>query len=171
MRIGEALALTAEDFWFDGEVWRVKVSKSYLYDFKLTKSTKNGKIREIPLTEEVNEARSEIATATEQIFDFSPQAAREMLHKICDEAGLPRYRLHDFRHTFVSNLMRENVPLAVVAEVSGDIQATLLKRYSHMFPSDERLVLDALTCASGHAAKPTRHPKTERLFPAISRDD
>ena len=165
LRIGEALALTPRDFMKEGGIWRVKISKSYLHEFKLVKSTKNGKVREIPLSPKVfggflqmNRARSENA----QIFDFSPQAARAILHKICDEAGVPRYRLHEFRHTFVSNLMRGGVPLPVVAQMAGDTQATVLKRYSHAFPDDEQLVLRAL-CASDHAAQPEGYGQTPRL--------
>ncbi|MBQ3294105.1 site-specific integrase [Candidatus Saccharibacteria bacterium] len=170
LRIGEALALETADFVEVGGILRVKISKSYLYDFKLTKSTKNRKVREIPLSGEVfgeflraNEARRKTPTKSAKIFAFSPQAARAMLHKICDELGLPRYRLHEFRHTFVSSLMRAGVPIAVVAQVSGDTQTTLLKRYSHMFPNDEQMILEAL-CASGHAAKPARHAEAERLL-------
>ena len=157
LRIGEALALKPADFSFDGEIWRVKISKSYLHDFKLMKSTKNGKVREVPLSPKVfgeflrtNRARSKNA----QIFNFSPQAARAMLHKICDEARVPRYRLHEFRHTFVSNLMRGGVPLPMVAQMAGDTQATVLKRYSHAFLDDEQLVLRAL-CTAGHAEEST----------------
>ncbi|MBR3233008.1 site-specific integrase [Candidatus Saccharibacteria bacterium] len=157
VRIGEALALTPADFRLSGGILRVKISKSYLYDFKVLKTTKNGKIREIPLSKAVFGEFLDLIEAREQsaqIFQFSPQAARAALHKICEELGLPKYRLHEFRHTFVSNLMRAGVPIAVVAEVSGDTQATVLRRYSHIFPNDEEMIVDAL-CASCYAAKPT----------------
>lgn len=51
---------------------------------------------------------------------------------------------HEFRHTFISNLIKEGVPLPVIEKVSGDTQETILKRYSHMFESDEVMVLIAL---------------------------
>lgn len=164
MRIGEALALSPADFTFDGEIWRVKIDKSYLYDFKLVKTTKNGKIREIPLSDEVFGEFLRAIRAREQsaqIFQFSPQAAREMLHKICEELELPRYRLHEFRHAFISRLIASGVPLPVVAEVSGDTQITILQRYSHVFRNNDKIVLTA--CASDHAAQPERHPAQERL--------
>lgn len=44
----------------------------------------------------------------------------------------------------ISNLIRQNVPLLVIEKVSGDTQDTILRRYSHMFESDERMVLEAL---------------------------
>ncbi len=170
MRIGEALALKQEDFLDLGGAMKVRVDKSYLHDFKMMKTTKNFKVREIPISTEIFDeflqemsmirAREQSAQSNRggfsgRIFVFSPQAARAYLHKICAELGLPKYRLHDFRHTFVSNLIRSGVPLPVVAQVSGDTQTTLLKRYSHAFPNDDQLIIEAVACASGNAAKPT----------------
>lgn len=36
------------------------------------------------------------------------------------------------------------MPLPVIEKVSGDIQETIFKRYSHMFEGDEKIVLRAL---------------------------
>jgi len=58
---------------------------------------------------------------------------------------MPLYTCHEFRHTFISNLIGQGVPLPVIEKVSGDTQATILKRYSHMFESDEFMVLQALS--------------------------
>lgn len=54
------------------------------------------------------------------------------------------YSCHSFRHTYISNLIRQCVPIAVIERVSGDTQETILKRYSHMFKGDEGLALEAL---------------------------
>ena len=39
------------------------------------------------------------------------------------------------------NFLKNNVPLPVIEKVSGDTQQTILERYSHMFESDEVMVL------------------------------
>jgi len=177
VRIGEALALGLENFKkVNEDIWRVRVDKSYLSDFGVIKETKNGKIREIPiLTADFREFLDEIHAirAREQsaqmdrgdtpvrIFDVSPQAVRQVFGRVCDELGLPRYRLHEFRHTYISRLIAGGVPLPVVAEVSGDTQATVLKRYSHVLDHNDALILAA--CASDHAAQPERYPAQERL--------
>jgi hypothetical protein len=41
-------------------------------------------------------------------------------------------------------LIKKNIPLTVIEKVSGDNQNTILKRYSHMFESDEVMILSAL---------------------------
>ena len=67
-----------------------------------------------------------------------------MLRTACQRAHINNYSCHDFRHTYISNLIRSGVPLSVVEYVSGDTQETIFKHYSHMFEGDEVLVLDAL---------------------------
>ena len=42
------------------------------------------------------------------------------------------------------NLIRNSAPITVIEAVSGDTQATIFKRYSHMFEGNEVLVLKAL---------------------------
>ena len=80
----------------------------------------------------------------ERIFEWSHGACVSMLQKACEKLQMPKYTCHEFRHTFISNLIKNGVPLPVIEKVSGDTQATILKRYSHMFESDEVMVLIAM---------------------------
>jgi integrase len=68
-----------------------------------------------------------------------------MVKNSCRKCGITEYNCHSFRHTFISNLIRGGVPLPVVESVSGDTQETILKRYSHMFASDDAMVLDVMS--------------------------
>jgi integrase len=68
-----------------------------------------------------------------------------MLQKVCGKLGLPLYHCHEFRHTFIRNLVSKGVPLPVISKVSGDTQETILKRYSHMLERDEIMILQALS--------------------------
>ncbi|MEE0914857.1 MAG: site-specific integrase [Ruminococcus sp.] len=176
IRIGEALALTYEDFeefsyykkcepkeirlvpssddtkkkHLQGT--RVKITKAYVSDIKLTKDPKNFKKRSIPVApapERLYMRLKEIhrmndKNMQDRIFSWSHGACDTMLKKACKECGLPPYHCHEFRHTFISNLIAKSVPLPVIEKVSGDTQATILKRYSHMFESDETMVLIAM---------------------------
>ena len=67
-----------------------------------------------------------------------------MIKKACREVEIPEYNCHSFRQTYISNLIRQCVPISVIEQVSGDTQETILKRYSHMFEGDENLVLEAM---------------------------
>ena len=176
MRIGEVLALTYEDFetfsyYKRGDEpnirlapsskdargehlrgMRVKVTKAYVSDIKLTKDPKNFKHRTIPLSPYPErlfmrleqEHKQNEGLMTDRIFDWTHGACDTALKKACKECDLPAYHCHEFRHTFISNMIAEGVPLPVIEKVSGDTQETILKRYSHMFESDETLILLAL---------------------------
>ena len=54
------------------------------------------------------------------------------------------YCCHDFRHTYISNLVKKGIPLPIIESVSGDTQETIFKHYSHMFEGDEQMILDVL---------------------------
>lgn len=178
IRIGEALALTYNDFEtfsyyrkndpdkpkvrvaptssdIEGkhlQGMRVKIDKAYVSDIKLTKDPKNYKKRTIPLppyTERLFMITKEKhlqkgGTLDDKIFDFSHGAAATMIKNACKKINIPVATCHDFRHTYISNLIKNGVPLPVIEKVSGDTQNTILKRYSHMFETDEVMVLEAM---------------------------
>ena len=131
---------------------RVKINKAYVSDIKLTKDPKNYKKRAIPLPPAVErlavraiESQKQIdGSLDDRIFDWTHSAVVYTLKKACQSINIPNCTCHDFRHTYISNLIKNNIPLPIVEKVSGDTQATILKRYSHMFESDEVMVLLAL---------------------------
>lgn len=178
MRIGEVLALTYNDFEkfsyykkndpdkpivrlvassddITGkhlQGMRVKVTKSYVSDIKLTKDPKNFKKRTIPLPPALERLamraiQSQIqvdGSLDDRIFEWTHGASSVMIKNACKKVNIPTASCHDFRHTYISNLIKNGVPLPVIEKVSGDTQATILKRYSHMFEQDEVMVLTAL---------------------------
>ena len=140
---------------------RVKITKAYLSDFKVTKNPKNFKKRTIPLVPEVVRLYQRLqqdniqkgGTDADKIFGWGHGACNNMLQKVCKELEISLYHCHEFRHTFISNMIREGVPLPVISKVSGDTQETILKRYSHMFESDEIMILQAISNMMGYADK------------------
>lgn len=153
MRIGEVVALVYDDFedYYDGRM-RVHVTKAYNSAYKLLKGTKNDKTRKIPLPEPVmelyksflQEHLQEGGTKKDRVFNLDHGVCTVMIKKACREVGIREYNCHSFRHTYISNLIRQCVPISVIEQVSGDTQATILKRYSHMFAGDEEMVIEAL---------------------------
>ena len=133
---------------------RVKVAKSYTTKTKAIKGTKNEKERTIPIHDHVDwllghinksaEYQLNPKSRTERMFPWTDGAVNGTLERACERLGIPKITCHDFRHTFISNLIRKSVPISVIEKASGDTQQTILSRYSHMFESDEVLVLKAL---------------------------
>lgn len=177
MRIGEVLALTYNDFerfsyYKKGDDrpirlvpssddtqnehlqgTRVKVTKAYVSDIKLTKDPKNFKKRTIPLPPAAErlvmraiESQKQVGgSLDDKIFNWGHGAVSTMIKNACKKVNIPTCGCHDFRHTYISNLIKNGVPLPVIEKVSGDTQGTILKRYSHMFESDEVMVLMAMS--------------------------
>jgi integrase len=61
---------------------------------------------------------------------------RRLVVKYANMASLKPIRVHEFRHSCASNLLRGMVPLRIVAHWLGDTEATVLAYYSHMFPDE-----------------------------------
>lgn len=63
-------------------------------------------------------------------------------------AGLPRYRIHDLRHSFASNLIAGGMGLLEVAHLLGHTNGTMVSEvYGHVAPDDggrEALLMDTL---------------------------
>ena len=73
-----------------------------------------------------------------------------VIKRACKKVGIREYNCHDFRHTYISNLIKQATPIPVIESVSGDTQETIFKRYSHMFEGDEYMVLKALEAIEFH---------------------
>lgn len=173
IRIGECLALTWQDFeefnYYsekDEQPLRLAGTKAtdneHLSGMRLRvtkaladgtiKGTKNSKPRTVPLSPIVERLYWKNYNAhierggkpTERIFNYTYSNCLDQITKACKKVNIEHCSCHDFRHTFISNMIRKNVPLPVIEKVSGDTQETIFKRYSHMFEQDEVLVLKAL---------------------------
>ena len=61
-------------------------------------------------------------------------------------AGLPRIRIHDLRHSFVSNLVMAGEDLRTVQELAGHRSVTTTMRYAHLAPGKLRASVEKLVC-------------------------
>lgn len=172
IRLGECLALTWGDFKESlsrsgtealppsraegantrGRVnMRLQVTKSILRTGEI-KEPKNLKKRVIPLPPKLEalyrrEHEKHLAGGganADRVFTYTPPYCLTRIRDTCKLLELKPCNCHAFRHTYISNLIRNNVPLSVIERVSGDTQQTIFRRYSHMFADDECLVLQAL---------------------------
>ena len=131
---------------------RVIINKSFVSRENLLKDTKNYKKRTIPLSPSTERLYMRLkeehllsgGNMEDKIFTLTYSAYDSTIRKACNNLNIPVCSCHDFRHTFISNLIKKNIPLTVIEKVSGDNQNTILQRYSHMFESDEVMILTAL---------------------------
>ena len=76
---------------------------------------------------------------------LSPTTITRIFDKACAKAGLAHYRIHDLRHSFISNAILNGIDIVTVSRYVGhsDIEMTLNK-YSHLLKDSEQRMVDKL---------------------------
>ncbi len=166
MRLGELLGLAWEDINFDANL--IEVRRSYSHSHFST--PKSHKTRYVDMS---NQLRQTLLAHRLQLFqkfsgklpecqfqehsiqlvfpngDGKPQDADNLrsrvFHKIIEKADLPRFRIHDIRHTFASMLLQQGEPLNYVKDQLGhaSIQTTV-DVYGHIVPGSNRNAVNKL---------------------------
>lgn len=84
--------------------------------------------------------------------------------RLLDAAGVPRFRLHDLRHTVATMLVSDQEPFAVVAKLLGHSSPSVtVAFYSHVLPGAESGAVRHLDRLLGGGLRP--------IGPAIGPDD
>jgi len=156
LRIGELSGLRWEDLDLDHKTMRVARTLSRAKEGPRFTTPKNGKGRNIALTQRAVESlRSHkkaqygerlAATNWEDLglvfctSDGQPRSRdrvdRGHLQPLLQKAGLPKITPHDLRHTCATLLLSQNVHPKYVQELLGHAKiAMTLDRYSHWIPS------------------------------------
>lgn len=151
MRVGEALALC----WSDVD-WRrraVRISKTVvrIADQKRSYVQQSAKSytsnRTIPLskeaydlltwmkqTDQTDQTLSDFIFHDENGRRISYEALRWWTKKACDEAGVPYYGQHVFRHTFASNCYQRGCDVKKLSKLLGHSDVTITYNvYIHLF--------------------------------------
>lgn len=143
MRIGELLALTAEDFNFSKGT--VSITKSYQRiegeDVVTEPKTKKSK-RTVPLPAKVADSVKEYLPCLydyqpgDRLFPFTKSYYHHEMDKGCAASGVERIRIHDLRHSHAALLIDMGVPILLISERLGheDVETTL-RTYGHLYPN------------------------------------
>lgn len=157
MRRGEMIALTWGDLNLDGA--ELTVTRNCIRDITgawiLGEPKTRAGFRSIPLADDMvallRTHRSEEEkwfgprTAEHPVFTRSsgerldPSNLSRLFHRLAREAGVPRIRFHDLRHTAASLLIRQGVPAKVVSDRLGHADvAFTLSVYTHLYDDQRR---------------------------------
>jgi integrase len=115
--------------------WRnVNLKKSIV----ILKDTKNGDSRAVPLSSTairvINGLQQGIGSG--QVFTITRSQLRDSWEAARNAAGIPDIRLHDLRHEAASRLFEKGLNVMEAASVTGHKTLSMLKRYTHLNPSD-----------------------------------
>ena len=158
MRRGEVLGLGWPDVDLDGGRLAVRRTASCAgYTVHVTTNKTATSRRAVDLDAETiavlrawhNAQTEELDRPSELVFTntrgalLHPHVLSQSFERVTRNAGLPRIRLHDVRHTHATLLLKAGVPLKVVSERLGhSTPAFTMTVYQHVLPGMQRDAAD-----------------------------
>lgn len=152
MRNGELYALEWTDVDFVSK--NIVVSKSYNNRKNITKSTKAGYWRNVPINADLEIILNELkAKATgpyvlPRFRDWTHGMQATVLRTFCHSIGLPPVRFHTLRACFATQLIKNGVAPASVMKVCGWRDLDTMARYIRLAGIDERGATNSLQILS-----------------------
>ncbi|MGF7058715.1 tyrosine-type recombinase/integrase [Brassicibacter mesophilus] len=131
-RRSSVLALTWEDINFDKNTILIKHQK-----------TKN--FSTIPLSPTLKQALIDHKLVTKgftgNVFNIKKDAFNDLINKYVSKSGLQEQKdfkitAHTFRHSFITLLVKKDVPLEKIAQYTGHKDIRSLRVYTHLIPKD-----------------------------------
>ena len=157
IREGELLALTPADF--DFEKGTVSISKSYQrlsgQDLITTpKTEKSNRVITMPrfLVEEIQDYLKMLygIGPDDRMFTITKSYLHREMDRGSKEAGVPRIRIHDIRHSAVSLLIDMGFSATAIADRVGHESIDITYNYAHLFPSKQTEMADKLNMERGN---------------------
>ena len=163
-RIGELLALTYDDIYPD----KITINKQVItkpifkdgktdgYELSIEETKSENSVRSIPITEETyneleqhrkwhQEEMLEKGYRTNQLFTTNtgrlhdPRSLRHTLDRLHEDAGVPQYGFHVYRHTFGTKLAANGVALQTLASLMGHSDISVTAKYYINIPAAEKV--------------------------------
>lgn len=147
LRKSEFFGLGADDI--EGDV--IHVRKAFLRYSVKDHSLKNASSRrDVPMPHSIMERVWEYIAALPErpdirLFQVTDECLRQIMRETAKKAGLPYITLHGLRHSHVSHLISQGIPITVISRRVGHASTKItLGIYSHMYESDSLAVSEQL---------------------------
>jgi len=125
MRVGEAMNLRWENV--DDQKIRVLSTKEHM--------TKTRQWRDIPISPGASEALRQLDTTSTYVLPrMCKMTLRTRFKKACEKAGVVGTP-HELRHTFISHLVMQGVPIRTVQVLAGHKTIAVTEQYAHLAPN------------------------------------
>lgn len=99
--------------------------------------TKNGDSRTVPLSTKAKQIiLSQPKRNAGRVFDIRGDSVGQAFRRVCKRAGIKNLRFHDLRHEATSRFFEKGLALIEVSAITGHKDLAMLKRYTHLRPTD-----------------------------------
>jgi integrase len=156
IREGELLALTPSDFNFENET--LCITKTYHRSHGediITKPKTKKSVRTVSLPSFLIEEVKEYISLQyhigldDRLFPVSKNYLLLKMKKYSKLAGVKTIRIHDLRHSHISLLINMGFTPLAIAERVGHEAIEITYRYSHLFPSVQKEMVNQLQTQKG----------------------
>ena len=156
IREGELLALTPKDFDFEKQT--LSITKSYQRINKRDvitepKTPKSNRVIKIPdfLEKEIQDYIAQLyAIAPEdRLFAVSTNQLTREMARASKAAGVKKIRIHDLRHTHISQLIEMGFSAVAIGDRVGHESVEITYRYAHLFPTTQTQMATQLNSMRG----------------------
>lgn len=151
IRLGELLALTAEDFDFEKKTLRINKSYQQIKGkdvITTPKTRKSNRVLTLPdfLVDEMQDyiSRLPYLKVDDRVFTITKSGLHHEMDRGCRETGVKRIRVHDLRHSHVSMLIEMGFSAVDIANRVGHESVKVTYRYAHMFPNKDLMIAKKL---------------------------
>jgi integrase len=179
MRLGETLGLQWGDIDHNSRFIEIKRA---ITAGRVT-TPKSGKVRRVKMTPQLAGVLADLLTrrkeeklrrgwadmpewvfATREGNPFDPAQVRGRVHyRICEKAGLRRFRIHDLRHTYATLRISRGHNIADVQKQLGHASIKItVDTYFHWLPSDQKNEVDDLDNLTGETQPNATYPQPEK---------
>lgn len=148
LRVGECLALRPKDI-NDGKITVNKTFKKKAGEVVNSGPKSENSYRVVPapdfLQAEIENYISRLygLKPEDRIFYFGKGTLNKELNQLAADAGLPRIRIHDLRHSHAAILIDMGYSISAVAERLGDTEKVVMETYAHLYPNvQDKIVSD-----------------------------
>ena len=171
IRLGELLALTAEDFDFEKKTLRINKSYQHIKGkdvITTPKTRKSNRVLTLPnfLSDEMQDyiSRLPYLKVDDRIFTITKSGLHHEMDRGCRETGVKRIRVHDLRHSHVSMLIEMGFSAVDIANRVGHKSVKVTYRYAHMFPNKDLMIAKKLNISRNGEKDEQEKSRSERTF-------
>ena len=171
IRLGELLALTAEDFDFEKKTLRINKSYQRIKGkdvITTPKTRKSNRVLTLPdfLAEEMQDyiSRLPYLKVDDRIFTITKSGLHHEIDRGCRETGVKRIRVHDLRHSHVSMLIEMGFSAVDIANRVGHESVKVTYRYAHMFPNKDLMITKKLNISRNGEKDEQEKSRSGRTF-------
>ena len=156
IREGELLALTPKDFDFEKQT--LSITKSYQRIKKrdvitAPKTPKSNRVIKIPdfLVKEIQDYIAQLYAIQpeDRLFSVSKNQLTREMARASKAAGVKKIRIHDLRHTHISQLIEMGFSAVAIGDRVGHESVEITYRYAHLFPTTQTQMATQLNSMRG----------------------